>query len=180
MVARSKNRFHLDINGLPQGRIEAELRCNPEDLGLEEETLAISGKIPVKLSIYRAGHDVDVTASVSFVCVLVCSRCLKEYEASFAEHFTSFYRRPLEGALPGEVEISDEDAMTYFYEDEMIDLTPAVRDAMLLAVPMRPLCADDCKGLCSVCGEDLNVGKCSCSTEITDARWDALKKFKQS
>ena len=61
------------------------------------------------------------------------------------------------------------------YTGKEIDLSGAVRESILLAVPPAPVCSDDCKGLCPKCGEDLNQGECGCDRNVPDPRWDALK-----
>ena len=94
-----------------------------------------------------------------------CRRCLQEtggeVEASFRELFE---RRPTEGE-------------TYRLAGEEIDLEPLVREAVLLELPLSPLCADDCKGLCPECGADLNAEGCDCEVDERDPRWAALDQL---
>mgnify|MGYP003310292303 CR=1 FL=1 len=61
--------------------------------------------------------------------------------------------------------------------DSAIDIEDVVRSALILELPSRYLCREDCKGLCSKCGKDLNTGSCSCDTKDRDPRWDVLKDF---
>ena len=61
------------------------------------------------------------------------------------------------------------------YSGKTIDLAPALREQILLAVPPPPLCDDACRGLCPACGKDLNAGACGCETTTLDPRWAALK-----
>jgi len=61
------------------------------------------------------------------------------------------------------------------YQGKEIDLSPAVREQILLSVPAAPLCGEDCKGLCPKCGKDLNEGDCGCDRSVIDPRWAALK-----
>jgi uncharacterized protein len=66
---------------------------------------------------------------------------------------------------------------TYKLDDDVLDLEPLVRDALLLELPTVPLCREECAGLCSNCGVDLNVTTCDCTTEDFDPRWAALRSL---
>jgi uncharacterized protein len=69
--------------------------------------------------------------------------------------------------------------VVYFHpETDKIDLTEDIRDYALLAVPMKRLCSENCKGLCTNCGADLNNGPCDCREEKMDPRWEPLQKLK--
>ena len=69
----------------------------------------------------------------------------------------------------------DEDV--YTYEGNFLDLSAIIKDNIVLSVPMRVLCSNDCKGLCHICGTDLNEGSCSCIKESGDPRFEVLKDF---
>ena len=62
--------------------------------------------------------------------------------------------------------------------DDIVDLTPEIRESILLEIPQKPLCRDDCKGLCPVCGIDHNKQTCNCENETIDMRWSGLDKLK--
>ena len=70
-----------------------------------------------------------------------------------------------QNAGEGEVEVEDDDLTTAFYSDEQIDLGQLVLEQFYLAVPMKPLCRESCRGLCPECGTNLNTGTCSCTRE---------------
>jgi uncharacterized protein len=73
----------------------------------------------------------------------------------------------------GPVAAGDED---YRIDEGVLDLEPLIRDAVVTSLPFAPLCRPDCRGLCTRCGGDLNLGECSCPPE-TDARWEALSQI---
>ena len=75
------------------------------------------------------------------------------------------------------VSVEPIEGQTYPIEGEEIDLELPVRDALLLELPVAPLCRDDCAGLCSVCGADRNQVTCSCDMTVPDPRWDALREL---
>ena len=85
--------------------------------------------------------------------------------ATLAVHVDElFERHPLDGE-------------TYLLDDDVIDLEPLVRDALLLELPAVPLCRADCPGLCPSCGIDRNVTTCDCTTDELDPRWAALRSL---
>ena len=73
---------------------------------------------------------------------------------------------------------SDDDVDFAPFEGDEIDLGELFREQILLAIPMTPLCREECKGLCPVCGADLNAGECSCERGEIDPRWSALADLK--
>jgi uncharacterized protein len=77
----------------------------------------------------------------------------------------------------GEREIEEDDLTTAFYENDEIDLGQLMREQFYLALPMKPLCREDCKGLCAQCGTNLNTGTCDCSPVWEDPRLAALKNL---
>jgi uncharacterized protein len=82
------------------------------------------------------------------------------------------------GEGEAEREIEEDDLTTAYYRDETIDLGELVREQFYLALPMKPLCAEACKGLCPQCGMNLNQGTCDCRLEWQDPRFEALKALK--
>jgi uncharacterized protein len=97
-----------------------------------------------------------------------CARCLKDLEVDERLAISEFvYRTAPEG---------DPDA--YTYENERLDLGRILADNLILDLPIRKLCSEDCKGLCDVCGADLNGKPCGCGEKDGDTRLEALKGFK--
>ncbi|MDQ6718062.1 MAG: DUF177 domain-containing protein [Gemmatimonadota bacterium] len=81
-------------------------------------------------------------------------------------------------AEAGADEADDPDVFTYDPNAHELDLRPAIRENWLLVAPAYAECRDDCKGLCAICGRNLNEGACSCVPTKTDSRWDALLPLK--
>ena len=179
MVSKTCKQLKMDISELRDGKAEFEFDCSPDSLSLKRDIVDLDGNARAKMSIFKTGDGVDVRGSVSFVCYLVCSRCLRRYEMNRTERIIVYYRKT--GAVPAfrEIELSMADAMTYYYDDNVINLASSIRDAILVFIPIKPLCSPKCKGLCPICGQDLNQGRCLCSREMVGARWEALKKFKR-
>jgi len=119
----------------------------------------VSGVLKYMGEGYLAKGDIEVNKKFT------CDRCLKETESfekiPFEEKFTSY----------------ETDDSTLFTGDE-IDLTDAVRDNILASEPIQKLCKEDCKGLCLICGHDLNEGDCGCDRRIPDPRMSVLDNLK--
>lgn len=99
-----------------------------------------------------------------------CRRCLKLFTRALRVELDDVF------LYPGE-SIDDEG---YRVEGESIDLEPVVRDALMLALPLNPLCTEGCKGLCSTCGADLNEADCGHSQDPVDIRWTGLEQLRRT
>jgi len=142
-----------------------------------EPLLAIS---PVRFAgkVARVEGGYVLEGGLAYHGRLECSRCLEPYPFEQQEEFTLLLcpRRP---AAEGEVTLEKEDLDACFYDEPAIAVAPIVEERVQMAVPMKPLCRADCRGLCPHCGQDLNSGECGCAVEVVDPRWEALKKLKQ-
>ena len=129
--------------------------------------------------IYKDGKTVFFNGEVEAVFSLSCGRCLKPFDMDIQEEVTAvFMPKGLIRAGADEAEVTDEDIDVHSYEEDEVDLYAPARDQVALAIPMRPLCAESCKGLCPKCGTDLNEGACDCPEPEIDSRFAALKNLK--
>ena len=134
-----------------------------------ETVLAAVAESPLdaRLRAESVVEGILVSGSVGAGTQLQCARCLRPFSSEVSIEVCELF---VEG--PGE-----EDA--YAVDDEAIDLEPMLRDALTLALPLRPLCRADCAGLCVSCGRDLNEGPCECSHEEPDPRWAGLSGLRE-
>ena len=137
---------------------------------------------------------IEVIADVSAPWTGECRRCLRPVVGRLDVHVRELYRprdhdehgrRRTAGHAPGHAtghsrghSEEEEDEETYPLRGELLDLQPLVRDAILLELPLAPVCSEACRGLCPTCGADLNDGACSCGTAPADPRWAALGVLK--
>jgi uncharacterized protein len=89
-----------------------------------------------------------------------------------------FLPAPTASAVDAEQEIGDDDIGVSFYQDDEIDLGELLREQFYLALPMKPLCREDCQGLCPVCGTNRNTAPCDCKTDWVDPRMEALRNLR--
>jgi uncharacterized protein len=110
---------------------------------------------------------------------LDCSRCLEPFTLPISTEFDLRYVPRTENTGEGEQEVEEDDLTTAFYSDEQIDLGHLIMEQFQLALPMKPLCKESCKGLCPQCGTNLNTGTCDCSQKWEDPRLAALRVLKR-
>jgi DUF177 domain-containing protein len=134
-------------------------------LGSASAEVPLSEPVEVDITLERVSEGIVVRGTVHARWHAVCSRCLTAVAGEVATHVDElFERHPLAGE-------------TYLLDEDVVDLEPMVRDALVLDLPTMPLCRPDCAGLCAQCGIDHNVASCDCSTEELDPRWAALRSL---
>jgi len=142
--------------------------------------IVLEEPVEVDFLLSPFGRDVRVNLSVETVAVLSCSRCLKPFpfSVSVQGRFTLCRVSP-EASGKEELELSLEDLDTGYFEGEEIDLSGLIHEQIVLSFPMKPLCREECKGLCPECGADRNTESCQCGGSKPDPRWEALLKLRR-
>lgn len=107
-----------------------------------------------------------------------CARCLEPLTQEVKRDFDLLYRPLGTDAGKDEVSITDAEAEIGYYEGEGILLEDVIREQILLAVPLKLTCREDCKGLCPHCGKNRNHEECSCAVTVEEPRWAALKDIR--
>lgn len=130
--------------------------------------------LAVDTSCYRAGSDIFFQGQINGTVTGRCSRCLEDYTFPVAVDFSFVFVPHHEAAAEDEEEDTD---LTY-YEGEEIDLSPMLHEQILLALPTRPICREDCAGLCPHCGANRNLTSCDCQPERGDPRLAVLRTLK--
>lgn len=115
-----------------------------------------------------------VRGLVSADVEMACARCLQDLQQPIGADVVELFTDPAAAESTGDIDAG------YEITDGTIDLDTMIRDALVPAVPYRPLCSDDCKGLCAQCGTNRNHADCSCVDVATDARWAALEGLQLS
>lgn len=146
--------------------------------------LTFIGLPAVSLQLTNTGNSILVQGEIRGSVLVSCSRCLREFKYSFIAPVEElFYQQdypPLIDANPlKEKGLSFEEIISNHYTGNVIDLTEVLQQSILLHLPLKPLCDEACRGLCEVCGANLNDGDCGCHIEQIDPRWEALKKLKE-
>jgi uncharacterized protein len=137
-----------------------------------EDVVSVAG-VEIEGRVERAGEGYLLEGRVKGAARLRCGRCLSEFDFSFAERL-ELHLLP-SSALPQEEEKRLEmgDLEVHFYDEPKLDLAEVATEQLALTMPMKPLCAETCRGICPRCGANLNLGPCSCP-ETSDDRWAPL------
>jgi uncharacterized protein len=156
------------------GSRREERRAGPIGELKVAESRVPSGADAVAVAVLDSvGGGIEVSASISAPWRGECRRCLQPLSGELHLEVRELYRE----RRPDEADDSDEE--TYPLRGEMLDLRPLVRDALLLELPLAPLCHDGCLGLCPTCGADRNTGPCGCAGTDNDPRWAELDVLRE-
>ena len=176
----------LDIKELELHPLDFEEEFQPGviDLGGEARQhtpLKTSGRAEV-VEEHHGKHeiikDIRLRGRLTAGLELECARCVEPVAQDISREFELLYR-PL-GADAGrdELSVTDAEAEIGYYQGDGILLEDVLREQVLLALPLKVTCREDCKGLCPHCGTNLNEGQCSCTIAMEDPRWTALREIR--
>ena len=167
----------------PRAHVDRTYPRGPEGLvsGLapsgEQEELRVLEPVRLSFDVFKDGTQYRLVGNVATRLVLECSRCLESYPFEVDIPFDLLYAPHAENVGEGEAEIEEDDMSTAYYSNEQIDLGHLIREQLYLAIPMKPLCRESCRGLCPECGTNLNNSTCTCAPKWVDPRLDALRSL---
>lgn len=142
----------------------------------EDPDYRVAAPVEVSMDIEKAGKDAyRVTGQAKTRLELTCSRCVESFEAPVDAPFELHYVPQPEAPAEGEKEIAEDDLTTSFYSEGSLDVLDLLREQFQLALPMKPLCAETCLGLCPECGANLNRTTCDCKPVWSDPRLAPLQ-----
>lgn len=145
-----------------------------DDIRLEREGVDVH--VVGEAHARNDGRLITVWGTVQGVVTLPCSRCLQPVEYTIATTFEAECElRHFFAMADGNYEGLDEE-VTLVFDESTANISELARQALILALPMRPLCNEQCKGICPLCGADLNKGTCSCQAPV-DPRWAKLDEL---
>jgi uncharacterized protein len=163
----------------PEGLSMSCMASGPQ-LGLDEPEDKFEGPLLIQLELSEQEGRISVTGTLEGTAIRQCVRCLAEYSDPFSVSLYAEYlpqagvaaksvpaeqgrRNRKRGAQPVEPEEeADEEDELYWYQGDHLDLVPMLREQVILAAPMQPICREDCLGLCPQCGQNLNERRCDC------------------
>jgi len=170
----------IEILEIPKDGLQIDEVLEPELLNLSDDVRGIWARdeVEVHFFITKNKQKVKLTGSVKTKVELVCSRCLTHFKHDVNENFRTIYLpKDPEIFLQHEIRLRKQDLEAVFYEEPVINLLEETRQRVMLAVPVKPLCKQDCKGICWVCGKNLNEGECGCDRHVPDPRFAVLEKL---
>ncbi|MCC3144799.1 DUF177 domain-containing protein [Halanaerobium sp. Z-7514] len=153
--------MYINLNDLGDigGKKNVSMEIEIADLNFRDQEVEIKDDIKLEIEIYHTSDSFLVEGEMEVNLILSCSRCLENYRSS---------------AL---IEISEEVLKKDMEDLEKLFIDEIIVDNIILSLPIKPLCSEDCKGLCPQCGQDLNEAECDCEIESIDPRLEKLKEF---
>ena len=130
------------------------------------------------VNLLRTPRSVLAKCRLTADTELTCSRCLSLFHLTLKVNIEEEYLPTVDVVSGSYLPPPEEPGTFTIDEHHILDLTEAVRQYVLMALPMKPLCREDCAGLCPQCGRNLNEGPCGCPVQDTDPRWSALRKLR--
>ena len=162
------NSFMLDVSGLLRGetrQIDVDTSVSLDDKDFD---VSFPQSPRIKSKVVNMSGYIEFSAEITVTYETVCSRCLTPLKRELT--------LDLKAPVAENLENMDNDEYI-IPENEVIDLGELVREMIILNLPLSHLCHEDCKGLCTKCGKDLNDGDCGCVRVEKDPRWKILESF---
>jgi uncharacterized protein len=136
-----------------------------------------NSRVEGRVKLQRTQRGILVRGELQTEVGLTCSRCLCSFIYPLEINFEEEYIPTIDIVTGIPLSSPEEPGDFLIDEHHVIDLAEAVRQYTLLAMPMKPLCREDCAGLCRECGQNLNQGPCGCPVRVIDPRWSKLSKL---
>lgn len=146
---------------------------------VDEDQCRFPTPVETQMRLVLERDLITVEGVVQTTVQQACSRCLELFDQPIRRRFTLRYSREIPADVHAgdgeEVALTAEQIGLVYFKGEHIDLRDAVQEQVVLALPFKPLCRDECKGLCARCGADLNHGPCGCGAEVIENPFAVLR-----
>jgi uncharacterized protein len=162
----------IKVSNLSNGRYDYDFEGKASDLDISDPYV---GNFKTVVTLTKYESQIILDSETGITANLICDRCAKEFQSVIKSSYKLVYLF----RISSEIEETENEDVVYIHPDtDKIELDKDIRDYAILAVPMKKLCSENCKGLCPKCGKNLNDGPCDCVEEIIDPRWEPLQKLK--
>lgn len=155
--------MQIDLRELPEGKSRQEFELSAPSLGFAPRDLVVEGSVRLSLSLDRRGDEIWIRGSLHLVVIQQCSRCLGDYPQTLELDLEVFCAKVRNPNVVGAKVVEEEDDGIHHHDGRVLSIDGEIREAVILGLPMKPLCKETCAGLCPRCGEDRNEGPCRCS-----------------
>lgn len=163
--------MRIQISGLSEGIHHFSFKVQASEVDLDEH---FHDSLTAEVTVDKTSTQILLTAQINAVGSFECDRCIRPFTISLTPSYTMVYIHEggsTAGLDPSEFQVLPIGA-------NIIDIADDVRQTVMLAVPLKLLCQEQCKGLCATCGKNLNEGPCSCKEERVDHRWEQLRQLR--
>ena len=163
----------LDLKQHDEFPIKVDLVADSDKPELERDDIIRTEQIRASLSIQHSGEEYFCQGTIEGDIVMECARCLGEFVGTYSGK-TDFIVRCYQPVKADEKDVPDDEEYVDLLDDSTADISYIVNQTLMLALPMKPICQESCKGLCSNCGVNKNEKECDCKTQAYDERWEGL------
>ncbi|MDY0291691.1 MAG: DUF177 domain-containing protein [Desulfuromonadaceae bacterium] len=178
--------MQVSVDEIGATGLDLDFTYSPEDLPVlaqlqEDATIVETTPVVCHVHLHKIAQIVEVDGDAKVTVQMQCSRCLEEQHIELKVSFHQSYVEELPQVKDedgGELELSAEQMGLELFDGKQIDLRDEIQQQIVLALPIRPLCSEKCKGLCSECGVNLNVDRCSCRNGNISMHFATLRDFK--
>jgi uncharacterized protein len=152
------------------------VELDPADrLDLADDEVRLAGDVTGTMRLHRTNQGVLADGTVTAPVELQCDRCLESYTEVVTFPLQEQYYPTIDVSTGEPLPVADDELVFPIDQNHLLDLREAIRQNLLLALPMRTICREDCVGLCHQCGHNLNAGPCDCEPEIVVSRFETLR-----
>ena len=169
----------FDIKQLQLGKVRFNETFAPGAIEFFDQQIKLSAPIVTAgtAELMEALMEIRVAGHLKTEIESTCDRCLEPTSLPVDKEFDLIYRPAAMAPEGEEVEVAQKETEVGFYEGEGLELSDVIREQILLDLPMRKTCSEECKGICPVCGQNRNMVQCACHEEPADDRWLGLKNL---
>jgi uncharacterized protein len=173
----------LRVEDIPEGGLDLHLSDPQEESdryfdGIPARQFSINEDVEARISLRVAAKAVQVEGWVHTGLDLQCCRCLETFSYPLTSQIDVTLFRETDVALEEEIELGSQDLEVSFFSGDEIDLSGLVREQIILSIPYKALCHEECRGLCPRCGTNLNEGDCGCDRKAQESAFDVLRNLK--
>lgn len=172
--------MYLDVSKLKVETLRVERGFGPSELEFDYRDYALQGECRLEAEVTKnSREEVAIRGRVSGCLRVVCDRCLEPFDLNVEQAFSQFLIPVRPGRQEAETALDEEKLDESFYSDPKLSLTGIANEQLILALPAKVLCREDCAGLCATCGANLNGGACGCRERKSDPRWMLLREIQR-
>ena len=165
----------MQVNLLPVVNADGRELLINESIDLSDKSefgVRFLKPVSVEGKFLNVAGSLEFSGTVKAELSFLCDRCGEWFDMPLEFEFSEILKKELDNREEG-----DENPDVIFYEGSNVDIDPIIYNNLFMNFPSKRLCSENCKGLCSVCGANLNEGECGCKEEVTDPRFDILDSF---
>ena len=164
----------IPLNKLKDGVHEFRATSCAAGLGIDEDVFAAD--ISTVITVDKRGLNYYIIIMSETAATFCCDRCLEKFDMEIKNKSRILYTK--DESLVDSISKEKEGVRFIKPDDIEIDFSDNIKQFLMLEVPYKKLCDEECRGLCAKCGQNLNLGKCDCGDDYIDPRWEKLKDLK--